>query len=131
MNTNAKVLIPNKAWILEEHGSKLGTLNKQEKGYAFFNKGKKIELKDISAVKSKFGEELFKESLNNIKSNLKNNDINSIYDFPCSCRPFNSVYNIKKKLPIYSKNSKSKSLYCAGYYTVSYTHLTLPTNREV
>ena len=56
MNTTAKVLVPNKVWILEKQGIKLGTLNKEKKGYAFFRNGIKVELHDISEVKARFGE---------------------------------------------------------------------------
>jgi len=119
MNTTAKVLVPNKVWILENRGIKLGTLNKEKKGYAFFRNGLKVELHDINEVKSRFGEELFKDSINGIKPS-KPVDLKSIYDFPCSSKPFNPVYNVKNKLPIYAKSSKSKSLYCAGYYVIQF-----------
>ena len=119
MNTTAKVLVPNKVWILENRGIKLGTLNKEKKGYAFFRNGLKVELNDINEVKSRFGEELFKDSINSLKPS-KPVDLKSIYDFPCSSKPFNPVYNVKNKLPIYAKSSKSKSLYCAGYYVIQF-----------
>lgn len=120
MNTTAKVLVPNKVWLLEDRGIKLGTLNKEKKGYAFFRNGMKIELHDISEVKARFGEELFKDSINSLKSSAKPFDNKSIYDFPCSSKPFNPVYNVKDRLPIYAKSSKSKSLYCAGYYVIKF-----------
>lgn len=120
MSATAKVLVPNKVWILENNGVKLGTLNKEKKGYSFFKNGSKLELHDLSEVKEKFGEELFANSINNLKSTLKVADPKTIYDFPCGSKPFNPVYNVKKKLPIYSKSSKSKSLYCAGYYVIRF-----------
>jgi len=119
MNTTAKVLVPNKVWILENRGVKLGTLNKEKKGYAFFRQGMKVELTDINEVKARFGEELFKDSINSLKPS-KPADPKSIYDFPCSSKPFNPVYNVKNRLPIYAKSSKSKSLYCAGYYVIQF-----------
>ena len=30
------------------------------------------------------------------------------------------MYDIKEKLPIFTKSKKSKSLYCAGYYLVKF-----------
>jgi hypothetical protein len=119
MNTKAKVLIPNKTWILQNQGTKLGTLNREKKGYSFLRNGSKIELTDLAEVKEKFGPSLFKESLN-YKNTNKNVELKSIYDYPCRTKPFNPVYNIRKKLPIYAKSSKSKSLYCAGYYIVKF-----------
>jgi hypothetical protein len=44
----------------------------------------------------------------------------SIYDYPCRTQPFNPVYNIKSRLPLYTKNLKSKSRYCAGYYVIQF-----------
>jgi hypothetical protein len=120
MNATAKVLVPNKVWIVEDSGTKLGTLNKEKKGYAFFRNGVKTELNDISEVKNKFGTEIFKDATDNSKPSLKATEIRSIYDYPCSSKPFNPVYNIRKKLPIYAKSAKSKSLYCAGYYVIKF-----------
>lgn len=119
MNVIAKVLIPNKCWIVEEHGSKLGTLNKEKKGYSFFRKGDKTDLSNIKDVKEIFGPDLFSNISEYSKFSNKE-EIKAIYDYPCSSRPFNPVYNVKKKLPIYAKSSKSKSLYCAGYYIIKF-----------
>ena len=121
MNTTAKVLVPNKVWILENRGVKLGTLNKEKKGYAFFRQGMKVELTDINEVKARFGEELFKDSINSLKPS-KPADPKSIYDFPCSSKPFNPVYNVKNRLPIYAKSSKSKSFFSAGYYIIKFNN---------
>lgn len=120
MNTTAKVLVPNKVWILENRGTKLGTLNKEKKGYAFFRQGMKVELHDIQEVKARFGEELFTNSINNLRTPVNPAELKNIYDFPCSSKPFNPVYNVQKRLPIYAKSSKSKSLYCAGYYVIKF-----------
>ena len=120
MNTTAKVLVPNKVWILEDNGQKVGTLNKEKKGYSFFIKGQKVDITDISEVKARFGDELFNNSINLLKPNKQLVETKSIYDFPCRNKPFNPIYNIKKRLPIYAKSSKSKSLYCAGYYVIKF-----------
>jgi hypothetical protein len=119
MNAVAKVLVPNKVWIVEDEGKKLGTLNKEKKGFSFYRKGQKMSIADLSDLNAKFGVALFEESVKKIKPPQVTVS-NNIYDFPCSSRPFNPVYNIKKKLPIYAKSRKSKSLYCAGYYVIQF-----------
>jgi len=120
MNAKVKVLVPNKVWIIENRGTKLGTLNKEKKGYAFFRNGVKTQLENISEVKAKFGADLFNDNIENIKSVTKLTDTKFIYDFPCSSKPYNPIYNVKKRLPIYAKSAKSKSLYCAGYYVIQF-----------
>jgi hypothetical protein len=47
MNAVAKVLVPNKCWLVEDDGVKVGTLNKEKRGFTFYRKGKKIEIKDF------------------------------------------------------------------------------------
>jgi hypothetical protein len=119
MNATAKTIIPNKSWILENDGIKVGTLNKEKKGFSFYRKGIKVNIGDINEVNNEFGVPIFEEGIKRSKIPQVTTN-NSIYDYPCSSKPFNPVYNIKKKLPIYAKSSKSKSLYCAGYYIIKF-----------
>lgn len=119
MNAVAKVLVPNKSWILEDNGQKLGTLNKEKKGYSFFRKGYKIEIYSKSDMQNKLGLSIPEEIVTKTKPSVKIEPHN-VYDFPCGSKPHNPVYNIKKKLPIYAKSNKSKSLYCAGYYVIKF-----------
>lgn len=120
MNTKVKVLVANQVWMVEEKGKKLGTLSKEKRGYAFFKKGTRVPLKDLSAVKQRFGADLFSNVSHDFSSKKKIQDDKLIYDYPCSSQPFNPVYNLKKKLPVFAKSSKSKSLYCAGYYIIKF-----------
>ena len=47
-------------------------------------------------------------------------DQNIIYGYPTSSRPYEPVYNVKKKLPLFAKSAKSKSQYCAGHYVIQF-----------
>lgn len=120
MKTKVKVLVPNQVWMIEEQGKKIGTLSKEKRGYAFFKKGTRFPLKDLGAVKQRFGADLFSNVSYDFPSKNKQKNDKIIYDYPCSSYPFNSVYNVKKKLPIFAKSNKSKSLYCAGYYVIKF-----------
>jgi hypothetical protein len=121
MNAVAKVVIPNKSWIVEDEGIKLGTLNKEKKGFSFYRRGEKVDLKDSKEVEMRFGVALFEESISKVqKSTVKKTVDLNVYDYPTASKPHNPVYNIVKKLPIYAKSGKSKSLYCAGYYVIQF-----------
>jgi hypothetical protein len=116
MSTIAKVLIPNKAWILENGGEKVATLNKEKKGYSVLCKGQKIEVGDLKEIKERFG---ITVDMSVIKKEKQSKHIDDeIYGYPINSRAYNPLWNVQKKLPIYAKSSKSKSLYCAGYYIV-------------
>jgi len=119
MNAVTKTLVPNKSWIVEDEGVKIGTLNKEKKGFTFYRKGTKIDIRDLNEIKNKFGVAQLEQTLKKVKVKAGEQDL-SVYDYPCASRPHNPVYNIVKKLPIYAKSSKSKSLYCAGYYVIKF-----------
>jgi len=55
MITRAKVLVPNKFWILENGGEKLATLSKEKKGYSLLCRGQKFEVHDLKEIKERFG----------------------------------------------------------------------------
>ena len=121
MNAVAKVLVPNKVWIVEDGGQKVGTLNKEKKGFSFYRKGQKLDIHNKDEITNKFGSAITAEvekKIIPVKRTVE--EPYNVYEFPCGSRPHNPVYNIKKKLPIYSKSSKSKSLYCAGYYVIQF-----------
>ena len=43
-----------------------------------------------------------------------------IHGFSTSSTPYNVMYNVQKKLPLFTKSKKSKSLYAAGYYIIHF-----------
>ena len=114
---NAKPLIDGKCWILERGGEKIGTLSKEKKTYSVNRQGKKFEVGTLDEVIEKLGvqfEQFSKKPATQIKGEY------SVYDYPCSSKPYNPLYNVRKKLPIYAKSTKSKSQYCAGYYVIKF-----------
>lgn len=118
MSTIAKVLVPNKFWILESDGEKFATLSKEKKGYSVLCRGQKFELHDLKEIKERFGITLTDEVIK--KEKQSKDQVSDIYGFPVNGRAFSPLWNVQKKLPIYAKSSKSKSLYCAGYYVIQF-----------
>jgi len=121
MNLVAKVIIPEKEWIIFTDDKKIGSVSKIKKGYAFLKNGIQIKFKSLEEINSQFGESIFDDQLKIKKKDTQNNTDHTIYDFPCGSKPYRPVFNIKKKLPLYAKNSKSKSQYCAGYYIIKFS----------
>lgn len=118
MNFISKVVIPNKEWIIEDHGQKIGSVAKLKKGYEFFRRGQRINFKDLKELTDEFGVTLV-EGKKTPKFEIEPVSY-KIYEFPCSSKPYEAVYNVKKKLPLFAKSAKSKSQYCAGYYVIKF-----------
>lgn len=117
MNVISKVLVPNKEWILAKQGQKIGSIAKDKKGYAFLKKGQKFEFKSLKEIKDELG---VSDLANAANAKLSPEEQNNIYGFPTSSKPFEPVYNVKKKLPLFAKSAKSKSQYCAGHYIIQF-----------
>lgn len=114
MNAIAKPLIPNKEWIVQDNGRKLGTLSKAKSGYVFLSKGTKLEFQDLKEVQETM--EIFVEPPSSVKA-LKTKEV---YGYETKTLPYNPLYDVKRKLPIYTKSSKSTSKHCAGHYIIKF-----------
>jgi hypothetical protein len=120
MSSTAKVLVPNREWLVRDENNKIGAISKDKKGYAFYRKGNKFNFKSLADITSAFGIALFEENFKKIKEEAAENKSYAIYDYPCRSKPYEPVYNVKKKLPLFSKSDKSKCRYCAGYYVIKF-----------
>jgi hypothetical protein len=118
--TTVKVLIPNKSWLIEDQGLKVGTLSKEKSIYSIISNGQKMEIGNAKNVMEKLGIDITGDVAKPKKTVVAKEVTNTVYDFPCSSKPYNPLYNVRKKLPIYAKSNKSKSQYCAGYYVIQF-----------
>lgn len=116
MTTIAKPLVPNKSWLLETDGLKIGTLSKERSSYSILKDGKKISVGTAKDVKEKLGIVFFDIAK---PAKVEVNE-HTVYDYPCGSKPYGSVYDVRKRLPIYAKSTKSKSQYCAGFYVIKF-----------
>lgn len=116
-NLQAKQLVPNKFWIVQNHGEKVGTLAKEKKGFVLVTPQDKIHFENVDKVYETFGKDFFEQTM--VKK-TKDSKVMEVYNFPTSTPAFNPLFDVQNNLPLYSKSKKSKSLYCAGYYTIRF-----------
>ena len=64
-----------------------------------------------------FGKGFF---LNSTKVKVTQAEPNECHGYPTSCKPYNAMYDVRRKLPLFTKSNQSKSLYCAGYYVIKF-----------
>lgn len=116
MSIEAKLIINDKFWIVEDSGVRIGTLSKDGDGFLLSKKGEVTFFKDEQQLKKKFGKNFLSQKVNSLKIEKESN----IYGYPCKTEAYNSMYDIKRKLPLFTKSEKSKSVYCAGYYLIKF-----------
>lgn len=111
-----KTILKNKFWIVEENNNKVGTLTwndekfvlSSKEGVSFFDNKKQLE--------KTLGVKITEKQAVEQKSDITK----EVYNYPTSCTPYNEMYDVKRKLPLFTKSAKSKSLYCAGYYIIRF-----------
>ena len=115
---HAKPIVDGKFWIVEQNGEKVATLHKKENnkfilssttGEVMFNKKQDIT--------KQFGDDFF---LTSSKVKVVNLEPKECHGYPTSCTPYNAMYDVRRRLPLFTKSNASKSLYCAGYYTIKF-----------
>ncbi len=109
----AKPVIKNKFWVVEDHGQKIATIQAREDGgFVYVHDEQREFFASVKNLKQKY----------NIKfgsaDKAKKEQGRTVYGYPVSGKFYNEVWDVQRRLPIYSKTAKSKSLFCAGYYLI-------------
>jgi hypothetical protein len=127
MSVTLKTIVKNNFWILEEDGKKVGTVNKSGKNQFVVHKntGQRPEQLTLDEIVNNWGKDCFKSPIqtNANKNIVKKNTTYYLFDYPCASIPTNEMYDVSRRLPLYTKNDRSNSVHSAGYYIVLY-----PTN---
>ena len=113
MNLIAKPIIKDQYWVVTDGEKKVGNVVASGTG---------IELK-INGVNSHFDNELdlrkkHKIDFQTIKTNKTKPNL-PISNFPTTSKVYNSILDIKRKLHLYTKTTKIKCYYAAGYYVMN------------
>lgn len=115
---HAKPIVDGKFWIVEEAGVKIATLHKKDNNkFVLSSTNGEMMFNKKDDLTKQFGKGFF---LSSEKIKVTATEPNECHGFPTSCKPYNAMYNVQKKLPLFTKSNASKSLYCAGYYVIKF-----------
>jgi hypothetical protein len=115
---HAKPIVDGKFWIVEQDGEKIATLTKKENNkFLLSSKTGEVMFNKKDDLTKQFGKSFFSVT---DKIKVTQSNIQECYGFPTSSKPYNPLYNVQQRLPLFTKSNSSKSLYCAGYYTIKF-----------
>jgi hypothetical protein len=115
---HAKPVVDGVLWVVEQGGVRVGTLHKKENNhYMFSTKHGELFFNKKSDLVKQFGKEFFTKDIETTISLAETFDC---HGYPTKWKPHKSMYNIRKKLPLFTKSNQSKSLFCAGYYVIKF-----------
>ena len=112
-----KTILKDKFWILEDEGVRVGTLSISEDKFMFSGPQGTKYFDSERALKKTFGDGVDIDEVPVIEEVKEEKEA---YGYPTSTQPFNPMLDVKRKLPLFTKSRKSKSLYCAGYYIIHF-----------
>ena len=110
----AKEIVSNKFWIVEENGAKIGVLKSVKNGFILSKNDTDIQL-SRDEINSTFGKNFFTTD-----AFVKSQPTFDVHGFDTRTRAFNPVYDVQKRLPIFTKSNRSTVPYCAGYYLIKF-----------
>lgn len=117
-DVHAKPIVDGKFWIVEQNGLKIATLQKKDNNqFVLSNATGELSFNKPEELTQQFGASFFLSKENVTISAVEPNEC---YGYPTSCKPYNAVYDVRRKLPLFTKSDNSKSLYCAGYYIIKF-----------
>ena len=116
MSVKAKPVLENKFWIVEDNGQRVGTLSKNEDGFILAKHGDVKVYSSERQLKKHVGLQFILKQINNKNTN----ETYEVHGYPSKGMPYNSMFDIKRKLPLFTKSEKSKSVYCAGFYLIKF-----------
>ena len=124
MAVKLKTIIKNNFWILEEDGTKVGTVSKKDDEHFQLLSNNLHQPVDMTFddIITKWGEDCFKSpvKVDVEKSITTADEVYLLFGYPCASKPTGEMYDVKRRLPLYTKNSRSNSIHSAGYYIVQY-----------
>jgi len=116
MTLKAKPVLKDRFWIVENNNEKVGTLSWNDDRYMFSNSFETCFFDNKRQMKKKFGVDIVWSE----EEDTNRDNKFDVHGFSTSVPPYNTMYDVKRKLPLFTKSEKSKSSYCAGYYIIRF-----------
>ena len=113
MNLVAKPIVKGEYWVVTDGDKKVGNVIANGTGFDVKLDGKQAHFKNTNDVKRKTKIEFQTLKTNKTKVNLP------FANYPTTSKVYNSIFDVKRKLHLYTKTLKSKCYHAAGYYVMN------------
>jgi hypothetical protein len=108
----AKTVVDKKYWILKQNDKKIGEVEADENGFLLRIQNNVSRFKTIPMLRQNAKIEFEKPPAS------KKPDGNQVHGYPTGTKPYNPLWDVKLKIPLFTKSLKSKSWFAAGWYAI-------------
>lgn len=115
MTLLARSVVKNKCWIVEQDGTKIATILANDSGVTLVLDGQRERFSSLKLLSDRYNIVIDKTKLAKLAK-----ESHEVYGYPCENKPQNALWDVQHKLPVFTKGSKSKSFFCAGYYIIRF-----------
>lgn len=113
----AKPVIPNQYWILREHDRKVGNIEAESGGYILSLNGTTIKFQNLDSIRERVG-----VAFRSLPDSAPPAHTYHVNGYPTTSMPYNSTFDVKYQLPLWTCEPRSKSWLAAGWYRVQQHH---------
>lgn len=110
----AKPIVKDRFWIITNGDKKVGNITANNAGYGVELGGTTIQFKNTSEIKNSAKIKFEPIKTNNTKAQIP------YPQYPTTPRVYNSIFDIKRGLHLYTKTSKSKCFHAAGWFVIEH-----------
>jgi len=114
MSIIAKPIVKDQFYILTQDDQKVGNIEATGDGFAVRINNKVMPFKTMAMIRKQVGIEF--SAVGNKPS--REPASYQVQGYPSGSRVYNPIWNVQHKLPLFTKNNKSRSWYAAGWYQV-------------
>jgi len=111
----AKPVVKNQFWIVTDGTAKVGNVIADGSGFEVKLNGNKAHFKNTSAIKKQTSIEFQQTKVEKSKKEIPFNE------YPTTKKVYNSMLDIKRKIHLFTKTTKSKCYHAAGWYVMYQT----------
>jgi hypothetical protein len=109
----AKPVVKDKFWILKQDDAKVGNIEASSDGYTVRINNSVTRVKSIGSIRH--DPDFAFEAPPLLK---KPTAEHAVHGYQTGSRCYNGMWDVKRRLPLFTKNRKSKSWYAAGWYVI-------------
>lgn len=108
----AKPIIDDQYWVITDGQKKVGNVISDGNGFDVKIEGRSVHFDSTDDIKKLI-------DIKFISGNNKTTNKQPYPEYPTTSKVYNSIYDIQRKLHLYTKSSKSKCYHAAGWFVMN------------